>query len=885
MMAESQNPCANRDNLPVERSSLIGRDEELALGRQLLLREDVGLVTLTGPGGVGKTRLALAIAWELADHFDDGAFFVPLAATLDASLVVSAVAQALGVLEAAEQSAGLPIANPRSLRVPELLAGLPHSLQEHVLECVRDKHALLVLDNFEHLLPAAGLVADLLGNCPRLKVLATSRAALHLSGEHLITLSGLSFPESDVAVGVTADDLREYPATMLFLQRAAAARHDFRVGDELAPTVAAICCRLDGVPLAIELAAAHVVLLPPRAMLERLGGAMSHSLSGAGAGHDGMLDLLSGGPRDVSPRLQTMRDAVAWSYDLLSAREQWVFRRLAVFADGFTAEAAQAVCAPASGDDLGESSEAWPNVEPIVESLLDKSLIQPGDGSNDVPRFRMLETVRAYALERLDTHGELQDARGRFIEYCLRLAEAWDRELGSAGWKACLARLDAEHRNLLAGLAWLAGEPGRAQELGRLATALSWFWYVHGYTSEGQRWLDAALATPVNEHEASAVIHVKALNGAALLAEQHGDLGRAEALLQRSLALSRSIGDETGIAWSLTLAGLVARGRGDLARARDFLDDAVARWGRLGDPWGTRVAILWLGSVARFAGDHEEAAALLQDGLARCRAAGDSIMAIRALPHLGAMAELRGDSAQAIVFLEENLEHARATGPSLSTCAGLILLADAYRAHGELTRAAELGREGLERYRAIGYRSGLLYALRTLARVAASQQDHRRAARLFGAAEALRHPTDATIRIEQGSSRDGGWETVRAALGRRQFEAAWAEGSAMPLERAIAYALQPAGDRPDRGVAGRSRGPGRRSGLSPRERAVADLIARGLTNREIAAELAISDRTVDAHIRAILTKLDFKSRAQVAAWATERAVREPPRPAGVSSTP
>ncbi|HSH78927.1 MAG TPA: adenylate/guanylate cyclase domain-containing protein, partial [Herpetosiphonaceae bacterium] len=434
------------NNLPVQSTPLIGREQAVAALRDLLLRPGVRLVTLTGPGGTGKTRLGLQVAADLLDHFEHGVYFVNLAPISDPALVASAIAQPVAVRE----HGGKP-------------------LLESLKDYLRDKHLLLLLDNFEQVTAAAPLVADLLAAAPRLSVLVTSREVLHLYGEHDVAVLPLTLP--DPGHPMPLERLTQYEAVRLFIERAQAARSDFAVTNENAPAVAEICYRLDGLPLAIELAAARIRLLPPQAMLQRL---------------TSRLRLLIGGARNLPERQQTLRGAIAWSYDLLEQDEQTLFRRLAVFVGGFGLDAVEAVCNVPGDLDV--------DVLDAVESLVGKSLLREAAAA-DEPRLGMLETIREYALERLDQGGEADETRRRHAAYFLQVAEEAEPQLAGRQQIAWLNRLELEHDNLRAALRW-AIDCGDAATALRLVGSLSRFWHDRGYAGEGRQWLAQALALP-----------------------------------------------------------------------------------------------------------------------------------------------------------------------------------------------------------------------------------------------------------------------------------------------------------------------------------------------------------------------------------------------------
>ena len=713
---------ARPNNLPLQRSPLIGREREVAEVERLLLREDVGLLTLTGPGGTGKTRLALQVAAEVLDRFEDGVFFVALAPLADPGLVGSAIAQALGVRESGERP-------------------LLDSLKDYL----REKRLLLVLDNFEHLLAAAPVVSELLGANPGLKVLVTSRAVLHLYGEHDYPVPPLALPARQPLPPLEA--LTQYETVRLFIERARAAKPDFAVTNANAPAVAEICHRLDGLPLAIELAAARVRLLPPEALLRRL---------------DHRLPLLVGGPRDLPARQQTLRGAIAWSYDLLDESERALFRQLAVFVGGCTLEAAEAVCADRTTDHRPRTTGQLQSsvvrglcsdeVLDVLASLVDKNLLHQHEQEDREPRFTMLETIREYALEQLEASGEAGLLRSRHLEFFLALAEQAAPELTGPKQGRWLERLEREHDNLRAALDW-ALERGQA-ELGlRLAGALGRFWEVRGFLSEGQRRLDRALALGASDQPpASAGARSAALNVAGTLAYIRSDYERAAALHQDSLTLRRELGDRSGIATSLH----------NLSRVRFYQ------------------------------GDRERAVALCEESLGLRRELDDKRGIAMSLNTLGVIARNRGDQTAARSLYEESLGLFRELGDQWGI--GLLLnnLARVARDLGDWTWTADLCAESLALFREVGDRHGLAWVLSNLAIMARFRGSWERAARLFGVVEALGESVGSSA-LSLSPAERGAYETAvaatRAELGPEVFAAAWAEGRMMPLEQAIAEAL------------------------------------------------------------------------------------------------
>src|SRR5262245_1471679 len=547
-------------NLPVQPTPLIGRERVSAAACALLRRAEVRLLTLTGPGGTGKTRLGLQVAADLLEDFEDGVFFVPLAAIRDSALVASSIARTLRLQERAGQV---------------LLDSLKESLQ--------DKQMLLVLDNFEQVVAAAPLVAELLAACPRLKCLVTSRVVLRLSGEHEFPVPPLELPDPRHLPAV--ETLSQYAAVALFIQRALAVKPDFQVDNANAPAVAEICVRLDGLPLAIELAAARLKLLPPQAILARLGR---------------RLELLRGGARDVPDRHQTLRQAIAWSYDLLEAGEQALFRRLAVFARGCTLEAAGAVCH--AGHD--HAAGPGPSLEMLdgVASLVDKSLLRQQEQASGEPRFRMLETIREYGLECLTASGEEPGVRRAHADYYLALVEAAEPALTGPEQATWLERLGAEHDNLRTALQW-AEESGEAEIGLRLAGALCQFWLMHSHLREGQERLARLLG--LAEAAPRTAARAKARTRAGHLADNLSDYEAAHTFFEESLAIRRVLGEKGGIAAALNDLGWVAWHRNDYPASRALSEESLAIWRELGDKAGIATSLHNLGWVAYYQGNYE----------------------------------------------------------------------------------------------------------------------------------------------------------------------------------------------------------------------------------------------------------------------------------------
>ena len=594
-------------NLPDESTPFIGREREIDQIAGLLRNSHVRMVTLTGPGGTGKTRLAVQAGGILLPDFQDGVFVVDLAPLADPTAVPSAIAEVLGVTEDAGR---------------ELLGTLTEALKE--------KHLLLVLDNYEHLLDASSLVAHLLANCRKLHMLVTSRIPLHLSREHEYPVPPLSMPDPHHLSDL--ESLLRYEAIALFVQRAGAITPDFALSEENARTLAEICWRLDGLPLAIELAAARIKVFPPQALLKRL---------------SSRLNLLTGGAKDRSDRQQTLRNTVEWSYNLLTEPEQQLFARLSVFAGGVAFEAAEVVCNPVGDVDLLDG----------LTSLVDKSLLRQ-HGAEE-PRFLMLETLREYAQEKLEEQGDRETVQEAHAHYFLRLAEEAEPELTAADQHRWMERLVIEYDNLRAALGWFAATASSAEQGLRLAGALPVFWFVRGLYRDGLQWLDRMLALG-GDGESPA--RVGAVWGAGLLWTLVGNEERARPLLEQSLTLAERIGHNGWIARSLNLLGLLAFFRNDHARARELFERSVERARQAQDNWCLADALGTLGSIYPLQGEFALAEQAGREALAIARQRGDRQGMRMALFGLALTAVRRGDLSAARTWGEEGLAICREIG-------------------------------------------------------------------------------------------------------------------------------------------------------------------------------------------------------------------------------
>jgi predicted ATPase/class 3 adenylate cyclase len=731
---------AYRNNLPLQPTPLIGREKEVSEVCDLLRGEETRLLTLTGPGGTGKTRLALQAAADLLEEFPDGTYFVSLATLTEAELLLPAVAEALGVRETAEQPLG-----------------------ENLKDYLSDRHLLLVLDNFEQVLGAAPAVTELVAGAPRLKVLATSRAPLGLYGEHEYAVPPLSVP--DVKHLPDLKSLSQYEAVRLFIERAKSVKVDFEVSDENAPAVAEICVRLDGLPLAIELAAARIKMLPPKAMPQRLGN---------------RLKLLTGGARDLPERQRTLRATIEWSFALLDEGEQVLFGRLAVFSGGRTLEAIEAIC-DAEGDLPVDTFDG-------VSSLLDKSLLRQEEGPNGEPRFVMLETVHEFAREKLRQSGEAEEIKRAHAEFFLTLAEEANSQLKGANQLEWLERLEAEHDNMRAALSWTS-ERKEAEVALRLGGALWLFWFVRGYPSEGRRWLQEALA--IDGH-VSPESRAMALVGAGALALDQGALDLAQEAFEEGLELLAHEEASEAKLWLLSYLGLVAWEREELGQAREFFEEQLALSPKMSDTWWLAHSLHFLALVPYSLGDYERATELYEESMDLFREQGAKHSLAYCLSDLAMVVYSQGDLGRAAQLTEEGIALQRELGARGDVAFGLCSLGWIALLQDYLGRAAELYREGLSVAWDIGMNPTVQSALEGFACVAGEKGDAERAARLWGAAQVLLEakgiPRDTDF-LEEADARIS---TVRLGMGKEAWEEAWRKGRAMTLVEAVSYALEEA---------------------------------------------------------------------------------------------
>ena len=724
------------NNLPLQPTPLVRREREIGEVADRVRSEEVRLLTLTGPGGTGKTRLGLQAAVDVLEEFSDGAFFVALATITEPELVASTVARALGVKESAEQP-----------------------LMESLKSYLHFKHLLLVLDNFEQVLEGAPVVAELLGACPKLKVLATSRIPLRLYGEQEYSVPPLTLP--DPRVMPPLEVLTQYEAVRLFVERARAIKADFFVTNENAPAVAEICARLDGLPLAIELAAARTRMLPPQKMLERLGN---------------RLKLLKGGPRDLPTRQQTLRGTIDWSYELLEEEEKILFGRLSVFSGGRTLEAIEEICDPEGELEALEG----------VESLLEKSLLRQEEGVEREPRFVMLETVHEYAREKLQESGEEQEIKRAHAQYFLALAEEGESEVRGPEAAMWLERLEAEHDNLRAALSWALAQEKVELEL-RLAGALWQFWWMRGHYSEGRRWLENVLAV---DGRGSPSARAMALAGIGEIASHQGDLDQAQEACEEGLKLLAHEASEAKIYLLLSL-GKVALLRGeDYERATQVNEEALALSREMRHRMGLATSLLHLGLVSQRRGDSEGATEFYEESTALFREWGDKQGLAFCLNNLGVVAITQGDLVQAQKLTEEAVALLRELGSRGDVSIGLQNLGWIAFLRNELGKAVDLYKQSLTLAWDTGFYALVLDDLVGFACLAGAQGDAVRAAQLCGAAEALHeatgYPKDPISHAEMEPYLASGRSKIHEA----EWAKAWEEGRTMSLEGAVSYALE-----------------------------------------------------------------------------------------------
>ncbi len=856
---------------PIQLTPLIGREHEVERACTLLRRSDLRLLTLTGTGGIGKTRLGLEVMTRLTHDFADGDYFVPLASISDPELVVPHIAQVLGITETGQ-----------------------HSLLDILIASLRDKHLLLCLDNFEQVVTAAPSLANLMTFCPRIKMLVTSRAPLHISGEHEFPVPPLATP--DLKQQFDNGELSEYAAVALFLERAQMTRPDFQVNSINSRTIAEICVRLDGLPLAIELAAARIKLLPPQALLKRL---------------EHRLEVLTGGSRDLHARQQTLRNTIQWSYDLLNKEEQRLFRRLSVFEGGCTLEAAAAIYN--AGNDTNGRMKALE----VVASLVDKSLLQQTEREGDEPRLLMLETIREFGLECLRECGELEAASRSHAAYYLQLAEEAELNLLGSEQRMWLNRLEQEHGNLRTALGWLMEraltEVDQAELALQMFGALESFWTACDHWSEGRTFLWRVLK--VSEGVVT-LAKAKALKAATYLLDHvQNNIDLEEALLRESLALYREFEDARGIVDTLGLLGSVAREKGNFAEARSLTEEALTLSNGMGYKVAIARSLMTLGVLLKDHGDYVKSYSLLVESLNLYKELGNKYgiattlfrlaqvlflsqsdpAMVRALLEesltlhrelnvkmgldlsywlLGLVALQEGDVALARSLLEESLTFSKQLGFRENHAESLSDLGRVAARQNDLTEAYALYKESLKIMKGTGNQWRMIPSLEGLASVIAEQKEFVWAAQLWGAAEAMRESFGIPLPPVDRADYENAVAAVRSHLGMKAFPIAWAQGRAMTLNQVLSGLIKVSMLTPNP-VIHASAHPAAKStisypdGLTKREIEVLRLVAMGLTDAQIAERLVLSLHTVHAHLRTIYSKLGVTSRSAATGYAYE----------------
>ncbi|MCL4301428.1 MAG: tetratricopeptide repeat protein [Anaerolineae bacterium] len=866
------------NNLPVWLTSFIGRERELAEVKDLLAR--VRLLTLTGPGGSGKTRLASQTATDplATTEYKDGFGWVELSSISDPELIPQALAAALSLRE----QSGYP-------------------LIETMIDYLHSRQVLLVLDNCEHVASAcARLVNRVLRSCPHVRILATSRVPLQVEGEIVWPVPPLAVPAPDQWAEITpgevqTEELARFEAVQLFTARAAAVLPAFRLSLENTAAVAQICYRLEGLPLALELAAARIKVLSPAQIAERL---------------DNALALLTRGSPLAARRQQTLRATLDWSYDLLAAPEQILLRRLAVFGGGFTLEAAEEVCS----DEMLERAALLDT----LSNLVDQSLVVVERPRDSGPRYRLLEIIRQYSQEKLQAADENSLLWERHLALSLALAEEAATGLRGSQQAAWLGRLEREHDNLRAVLDW-SQKAGYVEKGLRLAASLHWFWDRRGYLSEGRARLQALLERSQEPSASFQQARAYALYGAASLAFDQGDGQASAALAEESVALFRQLNDRRGLALALPRLAFASGLASD--QGRRMLAESLEVAQELDDVWLMGLNHMLVGQVAFFQGDYLPARTELEAALALLRRSGDRWGLVHTLGPLGLVELAQGEFNQARSYLEESLLITRDLGDTRSMALIAASTADVARCQKEYDRAAELYVESIELYRKLGNkaeipailhnlgyvtlgqgnveaagslfaeslqqqfergnRAGIAEGLAGLAALAGVQAAPERAAQLFGAAAAIREAVQAPVWPAERFELENHEAAVRAQLDGPTFAALQTAGRTLAIEQAVTFALQTGPDEFRQPTEGRA-GPLPRQvmkqqfgGLTAREREVAALIAQGQSNRAIAVALVITERTAERHVANILAKLGFTSRVQIAAWAVQKGLNQP----------
>jgi predicted ATPase len=736
--APSRHLAPRINTLPSQATAFIGREREVAAVKELLLREDVRVVTLTGPGGIGKTRLALQVANELRERFDGGICFIPLAAVSDASLIPSIIAQGCGIRE----------------------TGRPVSIQS-LKEYLQDSRSnlLLFFDNFEHMLSAAPVVSELITAAQKLRVLVTSRAPLHVYGEFEFPVPTLALP--DLQHSTSPSILSQNPTIALFMARAVAIKPNFALTDENARAVATICTRLDGLPLAIELAAARIKLLSPSAMQSRL---------------ESSLQLLTGGAKDLPMRQQTLRATMDWSFDLLSPAEQTLFRRLSVFAGGCTLEGVEAVCNTKQDLDI--------DVLDGMGSLVNNSLVRQLERSAGEPRFALLDTVREYGLERLASSGEESGIRKAHAAYCLVLAEECAAQATDPANTEWVSLLEVEHNNCRAALDWLT-RTGNAEWGLRLGAALFQFWETREHLTEGRDRLEKLLK--LEGAAARSNSRARVLFAAGVLAQ--GDRRPAYALFEESLQIARELNDTRGVGIALNAQAINARDDGDISTARSLFEESLAVWRGLNDRAMVARALSNVASVVKSQRNYALARSLHEESREIFEELGDSTCIAWSLNYQGDVAQEQGEISVACELYEQSLKIFRKLGDKWGVAGCLMDLGNLARDEGDEKKSRLHYAESMKLFQELGQKRGVARLLDCLACSAALQSQPERALRLAGSAAAMRRVLGVPLPMAEQTRLEKTLDLAKQSISPAKAAAAWMDGWTMATDKAIQEAL------------------------------------------------------------------------------------------------